>query len=137
MDTINNDENIKKAIVKYVSGIGLSVQKASDVDVATDFINEMLGLGKHVSLHIIPEMIGIEETKKILHKMINEYLSGLTEIYTIAGLVFIIPVHAIVIILEFSILPQDTITAGSGYKKVPGFHITFDINSLLFLFFHV
>ena len=70
VDTINNNENIKKAIVKYVSGIGLSVQKASDVDVAADFINEMLGLGKHVSLHIIPEMIGVEETKKILHKMI-------------------------------------------------------------------
>lgn len=69
VNTINNDKKIKKAIVKYVSGIGLSVQKASDVDVAKDFINEMLELGKHVSLHIIPEMIGIEETKKILHKM--------------------------------------------------------------------
>ena len=69
VNTINSNEKIKNAIVNYVSGIGLSVQKESDVDVAADFINEMLELGKHVSLHIIPEMIGVEETKKILHKM--------------------------------------------------------------------
>ena len=69
VDTINNNETIKDAIEKYVSGIGLSVQKANDVDVATDFINKMLDLGKHVSLHIIPEMIGVEETIAILTKM--------------------------------------------------------------------
>jgi hypothetical protein len=69
VDTINNNETIKDAIEKYVSGIGLSVQKANDVDVATVFINQMLDLGKHVSLHIIPEMIGVDETIAILTKM--------------------------------------------------------------------
>ena len=69
--TINNNKDIKKAIVKYVSGIGLSVQKASDVDFAKDFIEEMLKLGKHVSLHLIPEMIGTDESVAILTKMKN------------------------------------------------------------------
>ena len=66
-----------------------------------------------------------------------EYLSGLTEIYTIAGLVFIIPVHATVIIFDFSIVPQLTITAGIGYKNVPGFHITLDIKSFLLLYIKI
>lgn len=72
--TINTNNNIKIAIEKFVSGIGISVQKASDVDVARDFIIEMLKIGKHVSLHIIPEMIGVDESVSILDKMseINE-----------------------------------------------------------------
>ena len=56
-----------------------------------------------------------------------EYLVGLTDIYTIAGFVFNIPVHATVIMFDFSIFPHDTITAGNGYKKVPDFHVTLDI----------
>ena len=67
--TINSNENIKNAINKYVSGIGISVQKASDVDVAQDFINEMLDLGKHISLHMIPEIIGVDESCAILDKL--------------------------------------------------------------------
>ena len=74
VETINTNNNIKTAIEKFVSGIGISVQKASDVDVARDFIVEMLKIGKHVSLHIIPEMIGVDESVSILDKMreINE-----------------------------------------------------------------
>ena len=67
--TINSNENIKNAINKYVSGIGISVQKAGDVDVAQDFINEMLDLGKHISLHMIPEIIGVDESCSILDKL--------------------------------------------------------------------
>ena len=67
--TINEDLSLKKAIVKYVQGIGISVQSPDDVDVANDFITEMLGLGKHVSLHLIPEMLGFEKTCAILDKM--------------------------------------------------------------------
>jgi hypothetical protein len=67
--TINENEDIKRAINDYVSGIGISVQKASDVDVAKDFIIEMLNLGKHISLHIIPEIIGVEKSVDILNKM--------------------------------------------------------------------
>ena len=52
-----------------------------------------------------------------------EYLIGLIDMYTIAGLVFKIPVHATVIILLFSIVPHDTITAGNGYSNVPDFQI--------------
>ena len=69
VDTINKDENIKDAIVRYVSGIGISVQTANDIDVAEEFIIEMLGLGKHISLHIIPEMLGVQESVEILRKM--------------------------------------------------------------------
>ena len=74
--TIENNKNIKRAIKKYVSGIGISVQKAKDVDVASDFIKEMLDLGKHVSLHIIPEMIGSDKSVDIINKMteINDIL---------------------------------------------------------------
>lgn len=77
--TIENNNNIKRAIKKYVSGIGISVQKAKDVDVASDFIKEMLDLGKHVSLHIIPEMIGSDESVDIMNKMteINDSLLDL------------------------------------------------------------
>jgi MoaA/NifB/PqqE/SkfB family radical SAM enzyme len=74
--TIENNKNIKRAIKKYVNGIGIAVQKAKDVDVASDFIKEMLDLGKHVSLHIIPEMIGSDESVDIMNKMteINDTL---------------------------------------------------------------
>lgn len=67
--TINSNENIKNAINKYVSGIGISVQKSGDVDVAKDFINEMLDLGKHISLHMIPEITGVDESSSILDKL--------------------------------------------------------------------
>ena len=69
--TINNNETIKNAIKKHVSGIGLSVQNESDLDVAKDFIVDMLNLGKHISLHIIPEMIGVDNTVAILKKINN------------------------------------------------------------------
>lgn len=67
--TIYGDEDIKRAIDKHVSGIGISVQKASDVDVVRDFIYEMLKKEKHVALHIIPEMIGVNESVAIINKM--------------------------------------------------------------------
>ena len=74
--TINDNYDLKDAIKKYVSGIGISVQKASDVDDVRNFICVMLDLGKHVSLHIIPEMIGYDESVAILNKIeeINEFL---------------------------------------------------------------
>ena len=67
--TINNNPILKNAINKYVNGIGLSVQKSNDVEMAKEFIVEMLDLGKHISLHIIPEMIGFDEVVAILFKM--------------------------------------------------------------------
>ena len=69
VETIKRNTKLKSAIKKYVSGIGISVQSANDVDVATDFINQMLDLGKHVSLHIIPEMIGVNASVDIFMKM--------------------------------------------------------------------
>ena len=76
IETINNNNDIKNAIKRHVSGIGISVQKESDVDFAKEFIYEMLGLGKHISLHLIPEMIGVNESIAILNKMeeINLYI---------------------------------------------------------------
>ena len=74
IQTINDNKNIKDAILKHVSGIGISVQKEKDVQTASDFIYEMLKIGKHVSLHIIPEMLGIKKSVDIVKKMrdINE-----------------------------------------------------------------
>lgn len=68
-ETIESNNEIKEAIKSYVSGIGLSVQKSEDVEVASEFIKEMLEMGKHVSLHVIPEMIGVDETMSILNKI--------------------------------------------------------------------
>lgn len=67
--TINENKIIRNSIKKFVSGIGISVQSANNIDVAKDFIIEMLKLDKHVSLHIIPEMIGIDESVSILDKI--------------------------------------------------------------------
>jgi organic radical activating enzyme len=72
--TINESTDIKYAINKYVSGIGISVQKENDIDISENFINDMLNLGKHICIHIIPEMIGVNESVAILKKIaeINE-----------------------------------------------------------------
>lgn len=67
--TINDNLKIKKSIMKHVSGIGISVQSTNDFEVAVDFIKEMLLLGKHVSLHMIPEMIGFQKSLDILEKL--------------------------------------------------------------------
>ena len=55
------------------------------------------------------------------------YRRGRTEMYVLGGIVLIIPVHATVIILEFSISPEETITGGTGAIKAPPFHFIFDI----------
>ena len=46
---------------------------------------------------------------------------------------FIIPVHAIVITLGFSSVPQDTITDGTGEINAPPFHLTFFKIILLYI----
>ena len=57
-----------------------------------------------------------------------EYLSGLTDIDTIAGSEHTVPAHATVIILGFSpSLWQLTITAGTGYNIFPGLKSVLDI----------
>ena len=81
VETLNNNETLMKAVEKYVSGIGLSVQKAEDVESVKDFIIKMLSLGKHISLHIIPELIGSENSFAILEKLdeVNEEYLKLRE----------------------------------------------------------
>ena len=59
--------------------------------------------------------------------MSYEYLSGLTEIYVLGGSEFRIPVHAIVMRLDFSIVPHETSTGGRGAVSVPGFQSIFAI----------
>lgn len=78
VETIKKNKSLKDAIKKYVSGIGISVQKSKDVDTAEGFISEMLELGKHISLHIIPEMLGIKKSTEILDSMnnINDFLKA-------------------------------------------------------------
>ena len=43
-----------------------------------------------------------------------EWRSGRTDTYVIGGSLFTVPVHAAVIMLDFSIVPHDTMTGGSG-----------------------
>ena len=52
---------------------------------------------------------------------------GRTEIYVIGGSELIIPVHAIVKTLALSIVPQVTITGGTGKSIVPDFQVVFVI----------
>jgi hypothetical protein len=47
--------------------------------------------------------------------------------YVFGGMVLIIPVQAIVRMLDFSISPQLTITGGIGAKSAPPFHFNFAI----------
>ena len=53
---------------------------------------------------------------------------GRTEMYALGGMVETIPVQATVITFAFSIVPQDTITAGKGPRSAPPFQFTFGIN---------
>ena len=41
-----------------------------------------------------------------------------------AGSELTMPVQAMVIILGFSMVPQDTMTAGTGASRAPGFQVT-------------
>ena len=51
--------------------------------------------------------------------------------YVIGGFELIIPVHATVRILDSSIVPQLTITVGSGARRGPGVEFTFILFYLL------
>ncbi len=67
-------------------------------------------------------------------KRLYEYRSGLTDIYSIAGFVHTVPVHATVMIFDLPDLSAVlTITAGSGYSIFPGFQICFAMSSPRFL----
>lgn len=53
-----------------------------------------------------------------------EYLDGRTEIYVFGGIVFIMPVHAMVSTFGSSIVPQETRTGGIGAMSAPPFQET-------------
>jgi hypothetical protein len=53
--------------------------------------------------------------------------------YVFAGMVLIIPVQATVIIFDFSISPELTITGGRGAISAPPRHLIFDIFTSFFI----
>lgn len=77
---IFNDEKLKNAFSKYVTGIGISVTDDSDVDILIKYSNELKSLNnkngfitKHIVVHLIPEMLGLEKTRSITEKLSKQY----------------------------------------------------------------
>lgn len=69
---INSKKYLKDAILNYVDGIGISVQKVSDLSIVEGFAKEMIKEhDKHISIHIIPELLGYHKSIEILKEMTN------------------------------------------------------------------
>ena len=67
---INDKKVLEDAIIKYVDGIGISVQNADNLKLVFPFAEKMVKEhGKHVSLHLIPELLGYKDTYDILSMM--------------------------------------------------------------------
>ena len=79
---INDKSVLKDAIIDHVDGIGISVQKVSDLSVVEPFAKEMmLTHNKHISIHIIPELLGYYKSLEILKEMskCNRRINGYDE----------------------------------------------------------
>jgi hypothetical protein len=77
---INNKKVLEDAIINYVDGIGISVQDVKDLEVIEPFAKKMMReYNKHISIHLIPELLGFKKTEEILkeftkcNKRINGY----------------------------------------------------------------
>lgn len=57
-----------KLLMKYVSGVGISISKAEEINYL-EYLKKVF----NITLHIIPELIGIEETNKILDTLNDQY----------------------------------------------------------------
>ena len=69
---INDKQYLEEAIINYVDGIGISVQKAEDLAIVEPFAKKMIKeYDKHVSIHIIPELLGFEKSQEILKEIHN------------------------------------------------------------------
>ena len=80
--TINNKKVLEDAIIDYVDGIGISVQNIKDLEIIEPFAKKMIKeYNKHVSIHLIPELLGFENTEKILKEMTdcNRRINGYPE----------------------------------------------------------
>ena len=88
---------------------------------------------------LLPIITMIITAAEMMYLAIYDDSSGkdkpLTEIYVLAGIVFKIPHQPIVIILDFSISPQLTITGGTGAISAPPRHFNFAIVSSPFAIF--
>lgn len=64
VDIINND-SYKNLFMKYVDGIGISIQTANDIEMWKQMISVFPD--KYITIHIIPEMIGVAESLSIIN----------------------------------------------------------------------
>ena len=79
---INDKDVLKNAIIDHVDGIGISVQKVSDLSIVEPFAKEMMIThNKHISIHIIPELLGFDKSIEILKEMsrCNRRINGYDE----------------------------------------------------------
>ena len=67
---INNKKVIEDAIIEYVDGIGISVQKIEDLKIVEDFAKRMMiEHDKHISIHLIPELLGFQKAEELLFEI--------------------------------------------------------------------
>lgn len=78
--TVLENEDYKKIFMDYVDGIGISVTSTDDIKTAIDFRDSMRSIDKchnnrlmkkYIVIHIIPEYLGVDETKSILDKIVE------------------------------------------------------------------
>lgn len=66
VDTILNDDKLRNIFDKYVDGIGVSVQNSnSHIDAWEKLSLAFNGEYKYITIHVIPELLGIDKTKAI------------------------------------------------------------------------
>lgn len=76
-EKITEDHDLKRIFGNYVSGLGISVSSIEDVELLRKYgdwfcnYNCEIGNSKDVVIHLIPELLGLEETKEII-KLLRE-----------------------------------------------------------------
>lgn len=68
LEKITTDEKYKNIFEKYVSGVGISINNTEDIDIIKKYKPSKVFSNILFVLHIIPEMIGIKDTIKIINE---------------------------------------------------------------------
>ena len=63
------DDKLKKTFTDYVSAIGVSVCNDKDIDLLNNIDFKQYFKEKQITIHLIPEMLGVEKTKKMVEKL--------------------------------------------------------------------
>ena len=103
--------------------------------IAGPLANFILGFIAMILIRVVILYMADFAVSELLFIILYEYLSGLIDTYTIAGLVFKIPVQAAVMTFGFSNVPDDTKTTGNGATKAPPLQVILLISIPPFILF--